>query len=144
MLAGLKAGQVQRLKRASGGKVGGSRNETDIVGWSADEILRSFLDVPNPTDLETVSHSTRREERSLAANLSVEEAAELEGLRRMVNQDGLGGPLASQVERCAGLLKQAKVALATREKARRTPTKAGGMRARKNVKPAAQSRQSSA
>lgn len=143
MLAGLKAGQVQLLKRDNGGKVGVSYNETDIVGWSADEILRSFLDVPNPTDLETASHITRLEELSLAENLSTEESEELEGLRRMVNQDLLGGPIASQVERFAGLLKQAKNDLATREKVHTIPTKARGIRARKNVKSAAKSRKSS-
>lgn len=54
MLAGLQAGQVQLLKRDNGGKITVSRNETDIVGWSTDEILRSFLNVPNPTDLKDV------------------------------------------------------------------------------------------
>ena len=49
MLAGLKEGQVQLLRRDEKGQVAASRNETDIIGWSADEILRNFLDVSSPT-----------------------------------------------------------------------------------------------
>ena len=48
MLAGLEAGQVQLLRRGEDGKVSVSRNESDIAGWSADEILRNFLEVPTP------------------------------------------------------------------------------------------------
>ncbi|HEY7492937.1 MAG TPA: AAA family ATPase, partial [Candidatus Tectomicrobia bacterium] len=43
MLAGLQPSQVQLFTRDSRGKVQVSRNETDIVGWSADEILHGFL-----------------------------------------------------------------------------------------------------
>ena len=52
MLAGLKAGQVQLLQRdeSNSNKVTVSRNEVDIAGWSADEILRGFLGVDDPTD----------------------------------------------------------------------------------------------
>jgi hypothetical protein len=108
MLAGLKAGQVQLLKRDEKGKVTVSRNETDIVGWSADEILRSFLDVPSPTDLETVGHIERLRQLRSKDKLSQDEAEELERLRHTVNQDLLGGPMAGQVERLADLLKQAR------------------------------------
>jgi len=116
MLAGLKAGQVQLLKRDDKGKVNVSRNETDIVGWSADEILRSFLGVPSPTDLYTVKHLDRLQELQLRENLSEEEAKELEQLSHTINQDLLGGPIASQVERLADLLKQARAEFAARPK----------------------------
>ena len=62
MLAGLKAGQVQLLERDDDGKVTVSRNERDIVAWSADEILRGFLAVPSPTDLETARNIERLQE----------------------------------------------------------------------------------
>ena len=95
ILAGLKASQVQLLKRDNGGKVTVSRNETDIVGWSADEILRSFLNVPNPTDLETDRYIRRLQELRRIATLSPEEATELEHLRHTVSQELLGGPIAT-------------------------------------------------
>ena len=106
MLAGLKAGQVQLLKRDDHGKVTVSRNETDIVGWSADEILRSFLDVPSPTDLQTAVHIERLQELRRTGKLSAKEAAELECLRQTVNQELLGGPIASQMEQLASLLER--------------------------------------
>jgi hypothetical protein len=59
MLAGLQPSQVQLFTRDSRGKVQVSRNETDIVGWSADEILHGFLGVAYPTDLETAHRLAR-------------------------------------------------------------------------------------
>ncbi|MCH8875193.1 MAG: AAA family ATPase [Chloroflexi bacterium] len=108
MLAGLKQGQVQLLKRNDEGKVTVSRNESDIIGWSADEILRNLLDVPSPTDLETVRHLDRLQELRRKDSLSTEETEALEQLRHTVNQDLLGGPMAGQVERLSELLRQAK------------------------------------
>ena len=108
MLAGLKEGQVHLLKRNDEGKVTVSRNETDIIGWSADEILRNYLDVPSPTDLETVRHLDRLQELRRKDSLSTEETEALEQLRHTVNQDLLGGPMAGQVERLSELLRQAK------------------------------------
>ena len=116
MLAGLKAGQVQLLKRDNDGKVTVSRNETDIVGWSADEILRSFLNVPNPTDLETDHHIRRLQELRRIAKLSPEEAAELEHLRHTVSQELLGGPIATQMEQLSALLERAKAGPASEPK----------------------------
>lgn len=107
MLAGLKAGQVQLLRRDENGKVTVSRNEADIVGWSADEILRSFLDVPSPTDLETMRHIERLQELRSVESPSAEEAAELEQLRHAVSQDLIGGPLADQLEELRSILNTA-------------------------------------
>jgi hypothetical protein len=53
MLAGLKTPQMQLFQRNARGKVTLSRNETDIVGWSVDEILHGLLGVEHPTALET-------------------------------------------------------------------------------------------
>ena len=108
MLAGLKEGQAQLLRRDDQGKVTVSRNEGDIIGWSVDEITRILLDVPNPTDLETVKHLERLQELRRKQTLSAEEAAELEKLRRTVNQDLLGGPMAAQIDRFVEILEQAK------------------------------------
>lgn len=108
MLAGLKEGQVQLLRRDEKGNVTVSRNETDIIGWSADEILRNFLDVPSPTDLETVRHVDRLQELRRKDTLSGEESAELEALRHTVSQDLMGGPVAGEVERLTDLIKQAR------------------------------------
>ncbi len=116
MLAGLKAGQVQLLHRDAQGKVTVTRNEVDIIGWSADEILRSFLEVSDPTDLNTIDHIGRLEELSLREALSAEERDELETLRRTVSQDLLGGSIASEVNRLASLLNQARSETVAQEK----------------------------
>ncbi len=108
MLAGLKQGQVHLLKRDEAGKVAVTRNETDIIGWSADEILRNYLDVESPTDLGTVEHLKRLQELRRKDVLNAEEAEELERLRNQVNQDLLAGPIAAQTERFTDALKQAQ------------------------------------
>ena len=108
MLAGLKEGQAQLLRRDDQGKVTVSRNEGDIIGWSVDEITRILLDVPDPTDLETVKHLERLKELRRKQTLSAEEAAELEKLRHTVSQDLLGGPMAAQIDRFVEILERAK------------------------------------
>ena len=108
MLAGLKEGQAQLLRRDDQGKVTVSRNEGDIIGWSVDEITRILLDVPDPTDLETVKHLERLQELRRKQTLSAEEAVELEKLRHTVSQDLLGGPMAAQIDRFVEILERAK------------------------------------
>ena len=108
MLAGLKAGQVQLLRRGKDGKVSVSRNETDIAGWSADEILRNFLEVPAPTDMTTAAHVTRLEELRHKEELTSSEADELETLRRAVGSELLRGPMSAQVEQFTDELKRAR------------------------------------
>ena len=107
MLAGLRAGQVQLLKRNEEGGVTVSRNESDIVGWSADEILRNFLDVPAPTDVRTVEDIERLQTLRQKSELSPQEADELEALRHTVGEELLGGPIAGEVARLSKLLTQA-------------------------------------
>ena len=53
MVAGLKAGQVHLINRDADGVITASTNTADIVGWTADEILRVFMGVDDPTDAET-------------------------------------------------------------------------------------------
>jgi hypothetical protein len=103
MLAGLKTRQMQLLKRDANGKVTVSHSKTDIVGWSADEILRGLLGVANPTDLETESRIGRLQELQGQEALSPEETLEIERLRATVSQTLFGVPLATpgpQVPEC--------------------------------------------
>ena len=109
MLAGLDSGQVQLLRRGKDGRVSVSRNESDIVGWSADEILRNFMEVPTPTDIITMEHVTRLEELRHKETLTAAESVELEALRRTVGSDLLRGPMSTQVEQFADELKRARV-----------------------------------
>ena len=108
MLAGLKEGQVQLLRRGEDGKIFVSRNESDIAGWTADEILRNFLEVPTPTDMETATHVTRLEELRHKEELTAAEADELQALRRTVGSELLHGPMSAQVEQFAGELRRAR------------------------------------
>ena len=52
-IAGLKAGQVHKLRQDDDGVTRVETNDDEIVGWTADEILHEYLDVQDPTDLET-------------------------------------------------------------------------------------------
>ena len=108
MLAGLKAGQVQLLQRGEDNRVTVSRNEEDIAGWTADEILRSFLGVTDPTDQQTVDHLERLRELRRKRELSPKESKELESLRETVSEDLLSGPVAAQMERFAQALESAQ------------------------------------
>ena len=108
MLAGLDAGQVQLLSRSEQGKVTVSRNEQDIAGWSADEILRNFLGVPSPTDLATAQRINRLQDLRHKDELSRAETEELEELCLTVSRDLLSGPMSAQVERFAEQLSRAK------------------------------------
>ena len=108
MLAGLKQGQIQLLRRDEKGKVSISRNESDIYSWTADEILRQLLELPTPTDLVTSDRLNRLQQLRQKQKLSSKEAKELDELRQMVSQDLLRGPTSAQVERFAEELKSAR------------------------------------
>lgn len=98
MLAGLKAGQVHLLKRESKGHVSVSTNESDIVGWTSDEIMRSFLEIDNPTDLRTHENLQRLQALRRKSRLSAKEKKELEELRQSFHAELLGGPASGQVD----------------------------------------------
>ena len=106
MLAGLKEGQVQLLQRNEDGKVAVTRNEVDIIGWTADEILRNFLGVLDPTDLGTAGRLERLQSLRNRESLSAEEADELETLRSLVSEDLVRGPISTQLEQFAAALTQ--------------------------------------
>ena len=104
VVAGLKAGQVHILKRDADGVVRASTNTEDVVGWTADEILRNLMGVDDPTDDATAAAA--RELRQLrdegARDTEDAEAARqgrMQELRRLVDRDLLaGGPAAAQRE----------------------------------------------
>ena len=106
LLAGLGEGQVQLLRFDSTGRVNVSTNEEDIVGWSADEILRDFLEVSNPTDWETVRRLDRFNELKSKPTLTSEESEELQTLRDVIGQNLLSGPLSGLVERFVDEIRQ--------------------------------------
>ena len=105
MVAGLKKGQVHLLKRDETGQVVWSRNEQDIIGWTADEIYRTFMGIDDPTDELTVQRANRLRELRRKESLAPEEEREMDELRRQVNQDLLSkGPVGPQNERYSELM----------------------------------------
>ena len=106
VVAGLKAGQVHMLKRDADGVITASTNERDIIGWTTDEILRTFMGVDEPTDQLTVDRRERLLELRRKDALTDEEAAEVEELRRQVNEDFLSSstPLEAQRERYGDMM----------------------------------------
>jgi hypothetical protein len=89
VVAGLSAGQVHMLRRDDRGRVSVSTGDHDIMGWSMDEVLRTFMGVDEPTDQETVDRTERLRELRMKDLLTEEEAAEVASLRRRVNEDFL-------------------------------------------------------
>ncbi len=106
MLAGLKTGQVQLLRRGEDGRVTTTTNKENIVGWTSDEILRHFLGVSDPTDFETERRLTRLRDLQLVQNLTDAEVEELEELRQTVGRDLVQGPLSSQSDHFEEVLRQ--------------------------------------
>ena len=108
VVAGLKAGQVHLLNRDEKGVVTATTNTEDIIGWTADEILRTMMGVDEPTDQLTVDRANRLRQLREKEKLTPEEESELNGLRRQVNEDLLSkaGPLEAQRERYAGLMEK--------------------------------------
>ena len=106
VVAGLRAGQVHILKREEDGVVTASTNERDIIGWTTDEILRTFMEVEEPTDQLTVNRASRLRELRGKETLSDAEAEEMAELRRQVNEDFISSstPLEAQRERYGDMM----------------------------------------
>ena len=104
VVAGLKAGQVHLLRRDEEGRVIVTTNTEDVVGWTADEILRTMMGVEDPTDAETAEAA--RELRQLRNEAPRSDPTEeeqrqqrIQELRQLVDRDLLaGGPMAAQRE----------------------------------------------
>ena len=107
VVAGLKAGQVHLLKRDENGVVTATTNERDVIGWTADEILRTMMGVDEPTDQLTVDCANQLRQLREKETLTPEEESELNRLRRQVSKDLLskGGPLEAERERYADLMR---------------------------------------
>ena len=108
VVAGLKAGQVHLLNRDEHGFVTASTNTEDIIGWTADEILRTMMGVDEPTDQLTVNRADRLRELRDQDSLTPEEETELNQLRRQVNETFLNksSPLQAQRERYSEMMQQ--------------------------------------
>ena len=104
VVAGLKAGQVHLLKRDENGRVTATTNTEDIVGWTADEILRTMLGVDDPTDERTANAAQelrrlRKEWPRDTPEKEEERQQRMRELRELVDRDLLaGGPMARQRE----------------------------------------------
>ena len=76
----------------------------DIIGWTADEILRAMMGVDDPTDNETAAAATklrqlRQEGPRTTADEEERRQQKIQELRQKVNRDLLaGGPDAAQRE----------------------------------------------
>ena len=108
VVAGLKAGQVHMLKRDANGVVSSSTNDHDIIGWTTDEILRTFMGVDEPTDQLTIDRRERLLELRGKESLTPAEEEEMASLRRQVNEDFLTSstPLEAQRERYGDMMLQ--------------------------------------
>ena len=109
MLAGLKEGQVQLLRLDNEHGISVSTNEEDIVGWTADEILRNFLEVSDPTDYDTARNIKNLQKLRGKKNLSSSEQEELKQLEQTVRHQLLGGPGSDQIRQFARILEQAGI-----------------------------------
>ena len=104
VVAGLKAGQVHLLKREGKGVDGVETKAEDIIGWTADEILRTIMGVDDPTDDETAAaarklRQLRQEGPHPTREGEEQRQQEIQELRAKVNRDLLaGGPEAAQRE----------------------------------------------
>ena len=104
VVAGLRAGQVHLLKRDENGVVTATANTEDIIGWTADEILRTMMGVDDPTDEATaVAAHELRQLRQEPPRATPEEEERRQRriveLRGKVDRDLLaGGPMARQRE----------------------------------------------
>ena len=104
VVAGLKAGQVHLLNRDENGVVRATTNTEDIVGWTTDEILRTFMGVDDPTDEATAKAASELRQLRDEGTRDMEDAeaarqARMHELRRLVDRDLLaGGPAAAQQE----------------------------------------------
>ena len=110
VVAGLKAGQVHLLNRDADGVITASANDRDIIGWTTDQILRTFMGVDEPTDQLTVDRSKRLRELYGKSSLTADEETELNELRGAVSADFPQDPadprLSAQRERYADLMQQ--------------------------------------
>ena len=104
VVAGREDGQVHLLKRDEAGRVTATTNTEDVIGWTADEILRTFMDVADPTDERTANAASKLRKLRKEGPRSTPDDEEwrqkrMRELRKEVDRDLLaGGPCARQRE----------------------------------------------
>ena len=104
VVAGREAGQVHLLKRNEDGLVTASTNTDDVIGWTADEILRTMMGVDDPTDDATAAVASelrqlRQEPPRPTPDEEEQRQQRIQELRQKVDRDLLaGGPMARQRE----------------------------------------------
>ena len=104
VVAGLEAGQVHLLKRDEDGNVTATTNTEDVIGWTADEILRTMMGVEDPTDDKTAAAARELRQLRNRGPRRTQKAEErrqhrMQELRQLVDRDLLaGGPVAAQRE----------------------------------------------
>ena len=111
VVAGLKAGQAHLVHRSPGHFAWVDTNTKNIVGWTVDEILRTFMGVQDPTDELTATNAERLRElrrKDALEGLDDQEQAELDKLRTKAGADILaqGGMLNAQRERFADMVQE--------------------------------------
>ena len=109
VVAGLKAGQVHLLNRDENGVITATTNTEDIVGWTADEILRTYMGVHDPTDDATASAAAElrklRDEGPQGDDHAEQERQDrMRELRVAVDTNVLSGPRVAEDERFAATL----------------------------------------
>ena len=92
VVAGLKAGQVHLLNRDANGVITASTNTEDIVGWTADEILRTMMGVQDPTDDATAAaarelRQLRDEGPQATAEAEEQRQERMQQLRNLLDRD---------------------------------------------------------
>ena len=135
VLGGLAAGQIQLLKREPGKPITVSKNEHDIRGWSADEVLRNILDIAMPTDLETEKLLRRLQELQNRQRLSQNAKVEISQLRKQLNQEMISGAAEVQIKEFEAILEKSRAQLGNKQyddhtNRRRRKTKPRGNAAR--------------
>ena len=109
VVAGLEKGQVHLLNRDENGVITATTNTEDIVGWTADEILRTYMGVDDPTDDDTASAAAelrklRDEGTREDAQAEKERQDRMRELRAAVDTNVLSGPRVAEDERFAATL----------------------------------------
>ena len=92
------------LKRDADGVVSATTNKEAIEGWTADEILRVYMGVDDPTDKDTAEAAAKlrklRDDGPRADEREEEERqGEIRRLRQIVDRAELSGPRAAEDNR---------------------------------------------
>ena len=104
VVAGRKAGQIHLLTRNDNGAFTATTKLEDVIGWTADEILRTMLGVDDPTDDRTADAACELRQLRNQGPQDTEEGEEqrqlrMQELRQLVDRDLLaGGPWKAQRE----------------------------------------------